>query len=206
MKRFLLKLSIIWSVIWLFTILCYLGWFLVDSFLILILDLILLPSGLILLIASFIKLITQLFKRKLSLVNFVPILLVLGMYFFAHRIPSRPAIVFSLHRSEFKEIAKNAISLFQEKRDYSIPTNKLYEDAYIYDVNRSKQNNKGVNCYNCTDLQKTMVIEYIINNFNLPLVYIASDDPNDVYDTCSKGGYPIERLEQNWYVCSRDWN
>ncbi len=49
-------------------------------------------------------------------------------------------------------------------------------------------------------------IEFIMNDFYTPLVYIPSDTPEDVWDTCSRGGKPLLKLEPYWYICQRDWN
>jgi len=47
---------------------------------------------------------------------------------------------------------------------------------------------------------------FIVDDYSLPLVYISTDNPDDVYDTCSQSGVSVERLEPKWYVCRRDWN
>jgi len=113
------------------------------------------------------------------------------VYFLGDKIPSRLAMTFHLHRDEFIGIANSSISEFHNtKVELHLPESPLYESASVY----------------CSFSSKGVVVEFIVSDFHLPLVYISTDNPDDVHDTCSKGGVPIERLEPKWYVCLRDWN
>jgi hypothetical protein len=112
---------------------------------------------------------------------------------------------FSEHRQEFTSIAAAASETYRKTCKYEFPESPLYKRAYIADED-------GV----CLDQLESpwsvwkeptkIWIEFIIDDFYLPIVYIESDDPMDVYDTCSHGGIPTEKLEPNWYICKRDWN
>ncbi|MFL7794802.1 MAG: hypothetical protein AB8I69_21855 [Anaerolineae bacterium] len=49
-----------------------------------------------------------------------------------------------------------------------------------------------------------LAIEFIIGKVHLPLVYVSTDNPDDVHDICSQG--TIKRIEPNWYICELDWD
>jgi len=111
--------------------------------------------------------------------------------FLDHEIPTRSGVTFYLHRDAFIELAESAVKEFQSTgRVYRLPESPLYESA-----------DARLDLYS-----DVLVVEFIIDDFYLPLVYITTDNPEDVDDTCSKGGVPVDRLEPKWYVCSRDWN
>lgn len=38
------------------------------------------------------------------------------------------------------------------------------------------------------------------------IVFVRNDRPEEIHDTCSGGGHVMSKLEENWYICSRDWN
>jgi len=52
----------------------------------------------------------------------------------------------------------------------------------------------------CEFTSRSLVMEFIVGDYSLPLVYISTDNPDDVDDTCSHGGRPVDRLGSNWYV------
>jgi len=98
-------------------------------------------------------------------------------------------MTFYLHRSEFVELATSSISEFQNtKIELPLPESSLYEDASIYREFPSE----------------ALVVEFIVDDYYLPLVYISTDDPADTHGACFGDGGPLERLEPNWYVCLRD--
>jgi hypothetical protein len=105
-------------------------------------------------------------------------------------LPTRPAVVFHLSRDEFVRLAEEAAESRRSGRDMEIPQGPQYRSASAYSAPSSD----------------AMVIEFIVRDFYLPLVYVSTDRPQDVYDTCSAGGYPVKRLAPGWYVCRRDWN
>lgn len=153
-------------------------------------------AGLALLILSIIVAILSLFRRlarreRPHITAFLPLVIMLVTYYLPVRIPSKPATIFALYRDEFIALADSSISEFQDtKIELRLPESPLYESASVY----SRLSPKGV------------VVEFIVSDFYLPLVYISTDNPDDVSDTCSRGGIPVERLEPKWYVCRRDWN
>lgn len=109
------------------------------------------------------------------------------------------------HRQEFASIAASALESYRKTCEYQFPTSPLYHSAHIEDRDNV--------CFDQIQAHSTIIreptkiwIEFIEDDFYLPIVYIESDEPLDVYDTCSEGGVPVEKLEQNWYICKRDWN
>jgi len=110
--------------------------------------------------------------------------LILFLSLFASKIlPSNPAWLFRQHREEF------IAAVEQIKAGAPAPESQLYRSTWEY-----------------TDWFGDMVVEFRTGDFYLPLVYIASNKPEWVYDTCANGGFPVEKLETCWYVCKRDWN
>jgi hypothetical protein len=47
------------------------------------------------------------------------------------------------------------------------------------------------------------VVEIVIGDRYLPLVYVSSGNPDDVPGTCARGGEAVAQLEPNWHVCRR---
>lgn len=135
----------------------------------------------------------------------INIVLCLGIGWWA----SRPYValkeIWHLHRQEFVEIADHATKSWRDTCSYESPSSTFYKRIFISDADRI-----------CLDQKQTPAavwkkptkiwIEFIVDDFYLPIVYIESDDPMDVYDTCSQGGIPTDKLEPHWYICKRDWN
>ncbi|WP_089729465.1 hypothetical protein [Candidatus Thiosymbion oneisti] len=124
--------------------------------------------------------------------TFLPLVIMLVFYFLPIHIPSRTEMAFYHHRDEFIELADPFVNEHQnaDRLGCHLPESPLYESAVA----------------GRTWPSGALVIEFIVADYSLPLVYISTDNPDDVRDTCSEGGVPIERLEPNWYVCRRDWN
>ena len=127
-------------------------------------------------------------KQRLSGVLVPTIILVLTLLI-GSRLPSKPAVIFWAHRDEFVRVVDLSIERFLDTRTYQFPSSPLYESATVYEAEHD-----------------ALVVEFIVSDFYLPLVFISTDEPTDVYDTCSNGGAPIEKLALHWFVCSRDWN
>jgi len=142
-------------------------------------------------LAAIVALFRVMFKKQLDVVAFLPLVILIAAYLLGGAIPSRPATIFHRHRSEFVALVGSSTSDFQrgDERELRLPESRLYEWASMYEGYSS-----------------AVVAEFIVGDFYLPLVYISTDNPDDVRDTCSQGGVPIERLEPGWYVCRRDWN
>jgi hypothetical protein len=147
----------------------------------------------LLLIALFVgaslHLAVRLYRKRAGLADFLPLLIIVASIILASELPSKPAVIFPLHREEFVRLAEWAVARHGESLSFSLPSRPFYKDAILY-----------------RDFSGAIVVEFITGNFYLPLVYISTDNPDDVYDTCSAGGGPVERLEPHWYVCQRDWN
>ena len=99
---------------------------------------------------------------------------------------------FATHRDEFNELATTAITDLQQSSgsQLRLPDRPFYETAWAA---------KTLN-------GDAIVIDFVIEEFYVPLVYVSTDDPQDVHDTCSNGGQVVKQLEPHWYICQRDWN
>ncbi len=194
----LLILVVGWVLLWIFHNLIVGDWFprFFDHFLFGLTLMLVIFVGIILIIPSIVAVILSLFRwltrrERFHVVSFLTLIIMLAVYFLPIEIPSRPAMTFCLHRGELIELADLSISKVQNiGRGFRLPESPLYESAVV---------DRDVT-------SKALVIEFIIGNSYLPLVYISTDNPDDVEDTCSRGGVPIDRLEPKWYVCLRDWN
>ncbi len=190
----LLILAVGWALIWVLSCLISGDW-LPGLLWLSPVGLIALLTGAALLIPSIVVAAVTLFrwafKKQRNAVALLPLIIVLAVYFGGSKIPSRTAMVFHLHRSEFFELVDSATNEYQSSGEWELrlPESNLYEWATMYQ-----------------GYSNAIVAEFIVGDFYLPLVYISTDNPDDVLDTCSRGGVPIERLESEWYVCKRDWN
>lgn len=100
--------------------------------------------------------------------------------------------VFDEHQMALTELATAAVSELEQsgESDLRLPEAEFYDSAWV---------SKSLN-------SEALVVDFVIDEFYLPLVYISTDNPDDAHDTCANGGRPIKQLEANWYICQRDWN
>lgn len=100
--------------------------------------------------------------------------------------------VFTDNRAEFVQLAESSVQELEQSGDIQLklPDTAFYDSAWV---------TQGLN----TD---ALIVDFVIDEFYLPLVYISTDNPADAYDTCANGGKPVKQLEPNWYICQRDWN
>ena len=152
------------------------------------------PVGIALLIPSAVGAIAALYgwvseRKRLRAASVLPVAVLLVVYFLGREIPSRPATVFYRHRDALIELVDTSVTEFRSAgaHELRLPDSALYESGLVYESSESS----------------ALVIEIIVGDFYMPLVYVSTDDPEDVLDTCSRGGIPVERLEPNWYVCRR---
>lgn len=100
--------------------------------------------------------------------------------------------VFDEHQTTLTELAKTAINELErsDESDLKLPEAEFYDSAWV---------SKSLN-------SEALVVNFVVDEFYLPLVYISTDNPDDAHDTCASGGRPIKQLEAHWYICQRDWN
>ncbi len=99
---------------------------------------------------------------------------------------------FSAHRSELTQLATTAVTDLERSNEGSA---KL-PDRPFYDFAWASESFEG----------EAMQVDFVIEEFYLPLVYVSTDNPEDVHDTCTNGGSVIKQIEPHWYICKRDWN
>lgn len=184
--RGLLILAVLSSFGWLLNRLMIGGWVTNNVCISLPLFVALLPLFIVLIVISIVRLIRDDFR---SLADLLPVAIILLSLIAGLTLPLKSAAVFRKHRTEFLALA-DSVGDVEFEQSVELPSAPFYDrgTAYYWPPN------------------ETVVVEFIISDFYLPLVYIASDAPEDVYDTCSAGGSPVARLEPHWYVCRRDWN
>lgn len=188
-RRLLLALSGVCAVGWILLQATTGDWFFSDIFCVAAIAMVTLPLLPAVSIGTVAWVALRVFKRQLSLADCLPVVVIVVSVFAGGNMPSKPAAMFWLHRGELVELAERATEECTEGCSIDLPPTSYYQSGYVY--GRSS---------------RVLVIEFLTGNFYLPLLYISTDDPEDVYDTCSAGGHPIERLEPRWYVCLRDWN
>jgi hypothetical protein len=115
--------------------------------------------------------------------------------------------VFRLNRDAFLKLTESAVSTYRATREFTSPPNSLYERMAVYDLD-GFIHDRGLARWE-TDYgtpPAKIIIEFIMDDFYRPLVFVANDNADEVYDTCSSGGAVVNRIEPHWYICSRDWN
>jgi len=152
--------------------------------------------GIALLVSNTILVFVALFrwlarKERPHPVTFLPLVIMPVVYSLSYEIPTRPRVTFYLHRDAFIELADPTVSELRNtgKRELRLSESPFYKEAWVYRDFSSK----------------ALGVEFIIGDDDLPLVYIATDNPNDTHGICSEDGRPIEKLEPNWYICLEDW-
>lgn len=204
-SRFLLILVVGWVLLRVLLILLILfvnSWSSIGSYLYFLITILVIfanyvPFDYVLFILSIVVVILSLFRwltkrERPHVINFLPLAIMLGINSLGMWIPSKEERAFYLHRDKFIALADLSISKVQNTGGvFHLPESSLYEAAGAYlDIHSN-----------------ALVIEFIIDDYYLPLVYISTDHPDDVHGTCSEGGRPVGRFEPNWYVCRRrDWN
>jgi hypothetical protein len=99
---------------------------------------------------------------------------------------------FDTHRSELVELATTAVAELERSgaSDQRLPEAPFYDRAWV-----------------ATSLNhRALIVDFVIEEFYLPLVYISTDEPQDAHDACTNGGRVVKQLEPHWYICKRDWN
>ncbi len=195
--KLLLILVIGWVPLQIFHILLIHPWFSIEFSLYFLITILVILADAALFILSIIVVVVSLFRwlirrERPHVISFLPLAIMLVVKSSGMWIPSKTARAFYLHRDEFIALADSSASELQDtdKKGFRLPESPLYELAGAY---RDFYSNE-------------LVIEFIIDDYFLPLVYISTDNPNDVHNTCSRGGVLVERLEPKWYVCRRDRN
>ena len=81
---------------------------------------------------------------------------------------------FATHRDEFRELATTAIADLPQSGESQLrlPDRPFYDSAWVAE----SLNGEAV------------IIDFVIAEFYVPLVYVSTDDPQDVHDTCTNGG------------------
>jgi len=151
--------------------------------------------GIVLLVTNTILVSVALFrwlarKEQPHPVTFLPLVIMPVVYSLSYEIPTRPTVTLYLHRDAFIELADSAVSELRNagKMGFSLSESPFYKEAWTYRDFSSK----------------ALSVEFIIGDDDFPLVYIAADNPSDIYGACFGDGRTIEKLEPNWYVCHRN--
>ncbi|MEM1309251.1 MAG: hypothetical protein AAGF98_07085 [Cyanobacteria bacterium P01_H01_bin.153] len=99
---------------------------------------------------------------------------------------------FADHQPVFTELTTTAVASLQASGDsqLKLPDSSFYDSAWAAETLNSE----------------AIAVSFVIEEFYLPLVYISTDDPEDVHDTCTNGGKVVKQLKPYWYICQRDWN
>ncbi|NEQ44452.1 MAG: hypothetical protein F6K00_13195 [Leptolyngbya sp. SIOISBB] len=99
---------------------------------------------------------------------------------------------FATHRRELRRLAMTAMDELEQSNERSmrLPDRSFYDSAWVSEALESG----------------AIHVDVVIEDFYLPLVYVSTDDPQDVHDTCTHGGRMVKQLEPHWYICQRDWN
>ncbi|RME48043.1 MAG: hypothetical protein D6791_04340 [Chloroflexi bacterium] len=210
-ERAFLALVLLWAIA-LYMFRATIGWVWPLNSIVCVFPLFLIFTGwlLALIVASLIYPLRQLLRRKFDFRAFFPFLFVVVTVLFEFKLPlppTKPELVFRRHRQEFMDLTELAVSTYRETRDFQFPQSDLYAYAIIY----SCDNLEGDGCHavmtpDYSHPPEKVIIEYIIDDFYLPLVYVRSDNAVEVYNTCSAGGQVVKRIETHWYVCRRDFN
>ena len=100
--------------------------------------------------------------------------------------------IYATHRDEFNELATTAIADLQQSGESQLrlPDRPFYDSAWVAETLNGD----------------AIAIDFVIEAFYVPLVYVSTNDPRDVHDTCSNGGQVVKQLEPHWYICQRDGN
>lgn len=114
--------------------------------------------------------------------------------------PSKVETTYKSNKIEFSNLVQEVLEQRRIDPYYKLSDNDLFDFALIESNHVLIQNKKG------SDIQEYLKIEFIIESFYRPLVYVSNDNVNEIYDTCSSGGSVIKKIEPNWYICNRDWN
>jgi hypothetical protein len=175
------------SMLWLLAVAARGGWIAAG-------DIVLVPGFLILISAMLVLCIVTLWRafaawhqEQLSSLIIVLVALLAGAL-----LPSRPAFVFWLQRDHFIQVAEKGLDVAGEATghaEHSLPSTPFYRSSHVI-----------------PQPDGSAVIEFIISDFYLPLVYVSTDQPADAYDTCSAGGVVVQKVTSRWFVCRRDWN
>lgn len=194
--KLLLIFVIGWVLLWIFDRLLASSWLSIGFFSDFLIMMLVTLAGIVLLILSIVVAIVSLFrwwtrKERPHVVTLLPPVIMLVFYYLPIRIPSRTATAFYLYRDEFIALADSSISEVRNTgRGFRLPESPLYESAAV----------------DRDFISKALIMEFIVDDYYLPLVYISTDNPDDTRGACSEDGGPLERLEPKWYVCRRDWN
>jgi len=99
---------------------------------------------------------------------------------------------FVTHRAELDELATTAISDLERSNASALklPDQPFYDSASVSEAFGSD----------------AISVDFVIEEFYLPLVYVDTDTPEDIHDTCANGGRVVKQLAPHWYICKRDWN
>ncbi|MEM3459976.1 MAG: hypothetical protein QXO24_01995 [Candidatus Micrarchaeaceae archaeon] len=172
--------------------------------------LLILGIGIGVLITSIIYLVGHLIRREFSIGIWLPLFIVVIGFVVGWDlppIPSKPEVVFRCNREEFIRLAESAVATYRTSRKFEPPKSDLYRNVFVTDYDGFIDD--GDLARRRVDYSvppQRIVVEFIIDDFYLPLVFIVDDNPDNVYDTCSRGGVIVSRIEPRWYVCARDWN
>lgn len=99
---------------------------------------------------------------------------------------------FETHHAELVELATTTVAALERSGESQqrLPDTDFYDHAWA----AISLNGDAI------------VVDFVIDEFYLPLVYVSTDEPQDAHDTCTNGGRVVKPLEPHWYICKRDWN
>ena len=143
------------------------------------------------LVAALVYVAARVMRRQLCVADCVPVFVVVAGLLLGRALPSKPAAIFWLHRGEFRQLAEWAVDEC---------------DASWREITRSPASlfdYTGIDCRS----SGTVVIEFLKGNFYLSqLVFISSDRPEDTPPCSYYLGHVDQKLEDQWYVCSINWD
>lgn len=99
---------------------------------------------------------------------------------------------FAAHRAELDELATTAIAELERSGESALklPDQPFYDRASVAETFGSE----------------AIAVDFVVEEFYLPLVYVDTDEPQDIHDTCANGGRVVKPLAPHWYICQRDGN
>ena len=163
-RPILLVLAVLWASTWLLTAASYGNWVLTDVCCACPLGVSALVSLIPILIAALVYVAARLFKRRLCAADCVPVVVVVVGLLLGRALPSKPAVMFWLHRGEFLELAEWAVDECDES---------------WWDVSRSPASLFDYTRIDCRSGGPVVIDFQKGNSYLSQLVFISSDRPED---------------------------
>jgi hypothetical protein len=189
-RAVLLVLALLWASAWLLADISNGNWLLAEVCCMLPFFVSATLSLIPILVAALVYIAARAFTRRFRATDCVPVVVVVAGLLVGWALPSKPGVMFWLHRGEFLELTEWAV----EECDESW--------WHVYRSPASMFDWTNIDCHR----GGPVVIEFFTGNFYLAqLVFISTDRPEDT-PHCSYIGGVVERLQPQWYTCWLQWD